>query len=309
MDRAYVLASGTMDRHLTYVAMTRHRDAARLYAGRDEFGDVGALSARLSRSQAKETTLDYDRVAYAQRLGIESGIIVPQAMREQPAQKRPARERGMFDGLNLGIGRPEAERPAPEPVQREADGLSRAVDRYARAWTDAARMRAQALPVLEHQKIALRAAGAALEAARPGATRDLLTALEHEPATSRAMTGMQGRARAAQLIAGIRHEERVRQDPNLRAARLVKVWTGLEAQHERLGGRDQAEARGQVETRMKSIVGALKRDPQLESLMRARSRELGIGPGSWLRWVLQAPTVERAMERGIGRERGLGMSL
>src|SRR5665213_3518565 len=42
VDRAYVLASGTMmDRHLTYVAMTRHRDEAQLYAGRDEFRDVG----------------------------------------------------------------------------------------------------------------------------------------------------------------------------------------------------------------------------------------------------------------------------
>ncbi len=45
VDRAYVLASGTMDRHLTYVSMTRHRDGAQLYAGRDEFSDVGALSA------------------------------------------------------------------------------------------------------------------------------------------------------------------------------------------------------------------------------------------------------------------------
>lgn len=30
VDRAFVLASGTMDRHLTYVAMTRHRDVAQL---------------------------------------------------------------------------------------------------------------------------------------------------------------------------------------------------------------------------------------------------------------------------------------
>ncbi|WP_268934211.1 AAA family ATPase [Sinorhizobium meliloti] len=30
VDRAFVLASGTMDRHLTYVAMTRHRDGAQL---------------------------------------------------------------------------------------------------------------------------------------------------------------------------------------------------------------------------------------------------------------------------------------
>ncbi|MDE3823685.1 Ti-type conjugative transfer relaxase TraA [Sinorhizobium meliloti] len=39
VDRAYVLASGTMDRHLTYVAMTRHRDGVQLYAGMDEFTD------------------------------------------------------------------------------------------------------------------------------------------------------------------------------------------------------------------------------------------------------------------------------
>ena len=311
VDRAYVLASPTMDRHLTYVAMTRHRDAVRLYAGRDAFRDEGALSARLSRSQAKETTLDYDRAAYAERRGMESEIVVPQAMRE-----RPARERGLFDRLNLsaGRGRPEtrvfeAERPTPEPAQREADGLSRAVDRYARAWTDAARMQAQDLPVLEHQKIALRDAGAALDAARPGATRDLITALEHEPATYRAMTGMRGRERATQLVAGIQHEERVRQDPDLKAERLVKVWNGLEAQHERLSGWDQAEARGKVEARMKAVAGALKRDPQLESLMRSRQRELGIEVGSRLDRVMQERDIERALDHSIRRDRGLGMSM
>ncbi|MBA9031752.1 Ti-type conjugative transfer relaxase TraA [Rhizobium leguminosarum] len=39
VDRAFVMASGTMDRHLTYVAMTRHRDAVQLYAAQDEFAD------------------------------------------------------------------------------------------------------------------------------------------------------------------------------------------------------------------------------------------------------------------------------
>ncbi len=43
VDRAYVLASGTMDRHLTYVAMTRHRDGAQLYAAQDEFTNAGRL--------------------------------------------------------------------------------------------------------------------------------------------------------------------------------------------------------------------------------------------------------------------------
>jgi Ti-type conjugative transfer relaxase TraA len=39
IDRAFVLASATMDRHLTYVAMTRHRDGVRLYVAEEEFAD------------------------------------------------------------------------------------------------------------------------------------------------------------------------------------------------------------------------------------------------------------------------------
>jgi hypothetical protein len=34
VDRTFVLATGMMDQHLTYVSMTRHRDRADLYAAR-----------------------------------------------------------------------------------------------------------------------------------------------------------------------------------------------------------------------------------------------------------------------------------
>lgn len=37
VDRVKILASNTLDRHLTYVAMTRHREAAELYVGMEEF--------------------------------------------------------------------------------------------------------------------------------------------------------------------------------------------------------------------------------------------------------------------------------
>ena len=47
VDRAFVMASGTMDRHLTYVAMTRHRESVQLYAGRDELKNMKALSASM----------------------------------------------------------------------------------------------------------------------------------------------------------------------------------------------------------------------------------------------------------------------
>jgi len=67
VDRAYVLASGGMDQHLAYVAMTRHRDVATLYAGRDDFRDGRALVAQLSRARPKASTLDF-----AERRGFDT---------------------------------------------------------------------------------------------------------------------------------------------------------------------------------------------------------------------------------------------
>ena len=43
VDHAFVLASSTMDRHLAYVAMTRHRDSVQLYADIKEFTNAGRL--------------------------------------------------------------------------------------------------------------------------------------------------------------------------------------------------------------------------------------------------------------------------
>ena len=44
VDRAFVLASPSMDQHLAYVALSRHRDSAVLYAARDELGDLVHVS-------------------------------------------------------------------------------------------------------------------------------------------------------------------------------------------------------------------------------------------------------------------------
>ncbi|MDK1376395.1 MULTISPECIES: Ti-type conjugative transfer relaxase TraA [unclassified Sinorhizobium] len=59
VDRVKVLASLSLDRHLTYVAMTRHREDLGLYYGRRSFAKAGGLIPILSRRNAKETTLDY----------------------------------------------------------------------------------------------------------------------------------------------------------------------------------------------------------------------------------------------------------
>lgn len=61
VDRVKVLASLSLDRHLTYVAMSRHREDLQLYYGTRSFSFNGGLAEVLSRRQAKETTLDYER--------------------------------------------------------------------------------------------------------------------------------------------------------------------------------------------------------------------------------------------------------
>ncbi|RWF84099.1 MAG: Ti-type conjugative transfer relaxase TraA [Mesorhizobium sp.] len=61
VDRVKVLASLSLDRHLTYVAMTRHREDVALYYGTRSFERAGGLEHILSRKNAKETTLDYER--------------------------------------------------------------------------------------------------------------------------------------------------------------------------------------------------------------------------------------------------------
>lgn len=73
VDRAFVLASWGMDRHLAYVAMSRHRESVTLYANHKDFEDYSVLTERLSASGAKGTTLDYEeRAEYLERRGHES---------------------------------------------------------------------------------------------------------------------------------------------------------------------------------------------------------------------------------------------
>lgn len=61
VDLVKVLASLSLDRHLTYVAMTRHREDLAVYYGRRSFAKAGGLVSLLSRRNVKETTLDYEK--------------------------------------------------------------------------------------------------------------------------------------------------------------------------------------------------------------------------------------------------------
>ena len=127
------------------------------------------------------------------------------------------------------------------------------------------------------------------------------------------MTEARGSERAECLVAGIARERQAVRDPNVRAERLVARWSGLEAEHAKLSGWQHAEAREQVEERMRRLAVAIGRDPQVESVLRQRTKTLGIGEGSALGRALRgedAPLGEaltHSLDRGP-RERGQGLS-
>ena len=483
VDRAYVMASGTMDRHLTYVAMTRHRDGVQLYAAQDEFTNAGRLvehgaapyehqpgksdsyfvtlenykgeqrtlwgvdleramkeaapeigekiglqhegstpvtlpdgtqthrnawkvqdagelaydqlERRLSRSGVKETTLDYtrdfaERRGIAEQMGVRSEIEIPaereriedraprssqkvgadlaQDLRADPrenlaadrqqrrnpfeglklgrgaATERPQQDRaddngpkieqkrpqqakkqrsGMFAGLKLNARpgpsqereerteREESLRPAPAQdrlaeLTRRQSPLEAAVDRYARAYQSADQHRREGLPILDMQRQELRAAGQQLDQVSEGMKDLMRSTLQHDPETARAMTELSGRERVAQVIDGMKRENAALQDPNVRAERFVEQWQDLKAQRRELHGWQHDQARGKVESQMTGLTRSLERDPQVDSILRNRRQELGIGE-HLRKGQSIAHELQEELSRGQRLSRGIGM--
>ena len=246
---------------------------------------------------------------------------------ERP-EKAEALRRGMFDGLRLNAAPQRSQGPerevearasAPAPANleqgrpehssggdrlRPLSGFESAVDRYARAYSAADKMGQDGLPVLEHQKIALRDAGKQLEQARPGSLAVLHSALQHDSTMPRAMTELVGRERVGQLATGMERERASLADPNVRADRFIDRWQDLSAQRQELRGFKHDEARGQVEGQMRQLAGAIERDPQAESIVRSRAKELGIS------MVREGQNMGRELEQKItrGLSQGYGLS-
>jgi Ti-type conjugative transfer relaxase TraA len=75
VDRSYVLASRYLDAHSTYVGMSRHRESADLFYGRDEFLKQTDLVKTLSRDRAKDMALDYPHPTNKQEFAAARGLI------------------------------------------------------------------------------------------------------------------------------------------------------------------------------------------------------------------------------------------
>ncbi|HUN38748.1 MAG TPA: hypothetical protein VMU81_00515 [Acetobacteraceae bacterium] len=251
--------------------------------------------------------------AYAERRGLvpESEIVLrhrpAETQRAEPAKPR----RGMFAGLKLDAGRSE---PTPTPAvvpatterEREADRLVQSVGAYARAWADTARMRQAGLPVLPHQAAALADANHALDAQLPRFGEDLDAALTQAPRLAQGAGTDYG---LAVLIEAGQAARAGREKLEVRARETVRAWDKLEQAYELADAQYDRQAQRAIGAEMERFAQALKRDPQLDSLLRQRGPELGIAEGSRLTLVVQSEKLDRALTRELGLSHGHGLGM
>jgi Ti-type conjugative transfer relaxase TraA len=306
VDRTHVLATPGLDAHGSYVALSRHRDGMDLHYGRDDFADENRLVRTLSRDRAKDMASDYEPAqSYAERRGITFRERMERVV--EIVRQVPEKVRGMFDGLRLPAeGGQEPERAAPER-QKAADPeealrrtRTRALVRHARAVDAIFEAQDRGGRASPEQVTELQDARKGFEEVRPYGPHDAEAAYKKNPElASEAATGQVNRAvRALQL------ETELRTDPSLRADRFVERWRSLDraSRHQYQAG----DISGYKSTRsaMGDMAKSLERDPQLESILEGRKRDLGIGIDSG-----RSLGRELAFSHGIDLSRGRGIGL
>ncbi|MCP3462887.1 Ti-type conjugative transfer relaxase TraA [Bradyrhizobium sp. CCGUVB23] len=330
VDRTHVLATPGMDAHGSYVALSRHRDGMELHYGRDDFANQDRLGRTLSRDRAKDMASDYDRADPVQSYAERRGITFRERVAEIVRRVVPEKVRDMFDSLRPSadavpslndtrrpaLETPERERSGTPVERREAAAPERKVTQDPEA--EARRLRTGALvrharavdTIFEAQEMGgeaspeqvkeLQKARRVFENVRPYGSVDAEAAYKKNPELAHeAASGRLNRAvRALQL------ETELRINPNRRADRFVERWQELD--QTRLSQYQAGDMSGYRATRsaMGDMARSLERDPQMESILANRKRELGIAFDSGRRLG-----IELAFTHGLdlGRGRGLGI--
>jgi Ti-type conjugative transfer relaxase TraA len=302
VDRTHVLATPGLDRHASYVALSRHRESVSLHYGKNDFADAGKLARALSRERAKDMASDYSRDAVtdpAKKFAERRGITFRERVAEIVRKIVPEKARSIFAGF----------RPAPEAqkdifAERKAKSgpleIGRGVERYARAEQDIDRMRQKGLSPMPHQETALENARTALTEMKPKAGRDLATAFSRQPELiAEAASG-----RTANAVRAMQLEAEIRTNPAMRADRFVSDWQRLHRQRDQAFQSDNYRCAEAATSSMGAMAKGLERDAQVDSLLRNRKIELGLhasgsgGIGHQLHEYL-----------GLGRGRGIGIGM
>ncbi len=160
VDRVKVLATLSLDRHLSYVALTRHREDVGLYYGALSFKKAGGLTKILSQHRGKETTLDYERAGSyraALRFAEARGLHLVRVARTLAAdrlhwtirQRQKLNDLGAWLlalGAKLGLGAP-SKQTTPE-TQKEARSMVAGITAFARSIDKAVEDKLAADPAL-----------------------------------------------------------------------------------------------------------------------------------------------------------------
>jgi len=302
VDRTHVLATPGLDRHASYVALSRHRTEAQLHYGKDDFADAGKLARTLSRERAKDMASDYARNGNAdpaERFAERRGISFRERVAEIARKIVPEKARSIFAGF----------RPAPEAqkdifAERKAKAgsldIGRGVERYARAELDIDRMRQKGLSPMPHQATARDKAHAALNAMKPKAGRDLAVAFTRQPE----LVAEAANGRTANAIRAMQLEAEIRNNPAMRADRFVSDWQRLHRQRDQAFDAGRYSRANAASSSMAMMAKQLDRDVQVDSLLRNRRIELGLhsrGSGGIGR--------ELTEYLGFGRKRDLGIGM
>jgi len=307
VDRTHVLATPGLDAHGSYVALSRHREGMELHYGRDDFISRDRFTQTLSRDRAKDMASDYERLDPAQHYAERRGITFRARVAEIVRKIVPEKLRDIFDGLRrpADVGQaPDRATPArkaaenPETAQRRA--RTKALIRHARA-VDAILATGNAEGKASPEQLReLSDARKAFEAVRLHGWRDAEAAYVKDPELAHAArTGRVNRAvRALQL------ETEIRTDPQIRANRFVERWRSLDRTSQRQYQMGDMSGYKVTRAAMGDIARSLERDPQLESILANRKKDLGIEAESGRRLGL-----ELAFSHGIdlGRGRGVGL--
>jgi Ti-type conjugative transfer relaxase TraA len=285
------------------------------------------------------------RFRYAERRGLvpESDIIFREQAVEAARQREawqaeaPAPRRSKFAGLKLraeplsrapmeSVREPAAQPTTPVVHRAPASEseLSRAVGQFAEAVEDARRLVRENLPVLPHQQAAMEAGIDAILAAdwqrvaagsgatgsgRPDLSRSHLTRSDvldmFDTRAELIAPAAEGRPGREAVIAALEETRDQRLALEAQARATVRQWTVLETEYDRAGKAYEWDAQREVGSQLVAAARELKRDPQLESLMRARGPEFGITEGSRLDRVVQTQDLDRALRREIDIDHGL----
>ena len=313
VDRTHVLATPGMDAHGSYVALSRHRDGVDLHYGRDDFANQDRLVRTLSRDRGKDMASDYEQRDPAQDYAERRGITFREHVAEIVRKVVPEKVRNMFDGLrpsaDAAPGPDDArrlERKAPErkaaedPEAALRKARTKALIRHARAVNAIFDMQQQGGKASPGQVKELQEARKVFEEVRPYGSHDAEAAYKKNPELALEAAS----CNSARAIRALQLETELRTDPSRRADRFVARWQKLDQTSLRQYQAGHISAYKATRSAMGDMAKSLERDPQLESVLANRKKDLGIAFESGRRLG-----QELAFAHGIdiGRGRGIGV--